>query len=246
MRFETAVSLHFFKLRCVPCLNVCQNITSQQLQVTPVDKLKCDTDIWGNPIQYGSILDTHDSFMFASSGIVEITPYALPANEAEDIFSIPSALTVMSPEMLKFCWNIPQELPKLELALFLSNKIHDYMFYTPGTTNTNTTAMQSFLSRKGVCQDYSHILISLCRNIGIPARYVNGLMQGTGETHAWVEVYDGKEWRAIDPTNNQLIEYGYIKIAHGRDAADCPVNRGVFTGKTKQANEIRVLVEEIL
>lgn len=246
MRFETAVSLHFYKLRCVPCLNVCQNITSQQLTITPSEKISFDTDVWGNGIQYGSQFDLHDSFMFISSGIIETTPYILPASQAEYVFTLSSALTVLSPSMSRFCWNMPQLLTPMEIAVYLSDKIYNYMQYTPGFTNTNTTAMHAFACKKGVCQDYSHILISLCRNLGIPARYVNGLMQGTGETHAWVEVYDGTQWRAIDPTNNQIIEYGYIKIAHGRDAADCPVNRGMFTGKTNQETDIRVIVEEIL
>lgn len=76
------------------------------------------------------------------------------------------------------------------------------------------------------------------------ARYVNGFMQGIGLTHAWVEVHDGKAWHGIDPTNNRLIEYGYVKLSHGRDALDCPVNRGVFTGMASQQVEIRVIVEE--
>ena len=132
-----------------------------------------------------------------------------------------------------------------DYALRLSEKIHGYMCYAPGTTQINTTAMEAFQQQKGVCQDYAHILIALCRACGIPARYVNGFMQGTGVTHAWVEVLVNNEWRGIDPTNNQLIEYGYIKLAHGRDALDCRVNRGVYTGHPTEQTEIRVIVEEL-
>lgn len=119
------------------------------------------------------------------------------------------------------------------------------MCYSPGSTQIDTTAIEVFQQRKGVCQDYAHILIAMCRACGIPARYVNGFMQGVGVTHAWVEVLVNGEWRGIDPTNNRLIEYGYIKLAHGRDAMDCRVNRGVFTGNATEQTEIRVIVEEL-
>ena len=79
----------------------------------------------------------------------------------------------------------------------------------------------------------------------IPARYVNGFIEGEGATHAWVEVYDDGAWWGIDPTHNRPIEWGYIKLSHGRDAEDCPVNRGVFTGAASQTAEIRVIVEEL-
>ena len=68
---------------------------------------------------------------------------------------------------------------------------------------------------------------------------------GEGATHAWVEVYDGEAWCGLDPTNRQIIEYGYLKIAHGRDAADCPVNRGVFRGVAQQQTEVCVRVHEL-
>lgn len=245
MRFETEISLHFYKLRCVPCFNECQRIVSQYLNISPSENIKTDVDTWGNAIQYGSQFGMHDSFTFVSSGVIETSAYSLPACQAEGIFFIPSALTGISPSMSQFCWNMPEMNSPLDKALYLSNKIYEYMRYTPGVTNIYTTAIQAFIGKQGVCQDYAHILIALCRYLGIATRYVNGLMQGTGETHAWVEVYDGEKWRAIDPTNNKLIEYGYIKIAHGRDAADCPVNRGVFTGKTQEQSDIRVIVEEI-
>ena len=80
---------------------------------------------------------------------------------------------------------------------------------------------------------------------GIPARYVVGMMIGEGYTHAWVEIYTGEGWYGLDPTNNLHIDDYYIKIAHGRDYADCIVDRGIFNGFTNQQQEIVVSVEEI-
>ena len=79
----------------------------------------------------------------------------------------------------------------------------------------------------GVCQDYSHVLLSLLRMAGMPARYVVGLMQGEGESHAWVEANCRGYWYGIDPTNHLLINESYIKLAHGRDYGDCMISRGI-------------------
>ena len=114
-----------------------------------------------------------------------------------------------------------------------------------GVSKTETIASEALARKQGVCKDYAHILIAMCRANGIYSRYVNGFLMGEGATHAWVEFFDNDGWYAIDPTHNRMIDYGYIKVAHGRDAGDCSLNRGVFNGTTNQLTEIRVIVEEI-
>ena len=105
--------------------------------------------------------------------------------------------------------------------------------------------MEVYRLKKGVCQDYAHLMIAICRINGIATRYVCGFMEGTGETHAWVEIHDGYSWIGFDPTNNCRISYGYVKIAHGRDAFDGPVNRGVYIGNALQQTQINVTLKEI-
>ncbi len=245
LRYEQPIKQHHFKLRCLPVQNGCQQIIKQHFSVTPKGRIWTDTDTWGNSVQYGSREGIHTSFIFVSSGYISLSPYAIPSAGAEVVFTVPSALTAVSPMMSQFAWHTKRSFTALDRVLYLSDKLYNYMHYTTGATHSTTTAMQAFAGRHGVCQDYAHILIALCRYEGIAARYVNGLIFGQGETHAWVEVYIDGVWRGIDPTHNRLIEYGYIKIAHGRDAADCPVNRGVFTGKCGVETDIRVIVEEL-
>lgn len=246
IHFSSPVTNHFFSLRCMPCVNACQQVVKRDMFLHPSDYLIYGADAWGNPLQYGSRAEAHDAFIFVSSGEAKLSPYCIPEITSGDVFRVESALTGVSDSLKAFLAEAgPKKDDALDCALRLSEKIHDYMCYAPGTTQINTTAMEAFQQRKGVCQDYAHILIALCRACGIPARYVNGFMQGTGVTHAWVEVLVNGEWRGIDPTNNQLIEYGYIKLAHGRDALDCRVNRGVYTGHPTEQTEIRVIVEEL-
>ncbi len=244
IHFGSPVNSHFFRLRCMPCVNACQQADKREIFIHPADYVTYGVDAWGNPIQYGSRMEPHDSFVFVSGGEARLTSYRIPADRFGEVFKVPSALTVMSPSMKAFIEEIEEKKP-LECALRLSDKIYSYMSYMPGSTQMQTSAMEAFRQQKGVCQDYAHILIALCRAKGISARYVNGFMTGIGATHAWVEVLDDGNWWGVDPTNNRLIECGYIKLSHGRDAIDCPVNRGVFTGITKQQTEIRVIVEEI-
>lgn len=244
MRFDLSVRHHFFKLRSIPCENDCQQIEFKNFNINPTSSYSYGEDVWGNGIQYGSILDNHDYFVFVSSGIITLTPYFIPDDSDTTVFTIASTLTIFSDEMNLLVSNIRGE-DDMDKMIELSARLHNYMEYTPNSTHFNTTASEAFSLGMGVCQDYSHILIALGRRLSIPCRYVNGLLTGLGETHAWVEFYYNGGWYGIDSTNNKLIEYGYIKISHGRDAADCPVNRGVFTGNTNQQNSIRVIVEEI-
>lgn len=246
IHFSAPVTNHFFSLRCIPCVNTCQQVVKRNMFLHPSDHLIFGSDAWGNPLQYGNRTEAHDAFIFTSSGEVSLSPYRIPEHTPAYVFRAASALTGLSGSMKAFLADTEQkENRAFDRALLLADKIHAYMCYCPGSTQIDTTATAAFQQRKGVCQDYAHILIALCRACGIPARYVNGFMQGTGVTHAWVEVLVNDEWRGIDPTNNRLIEYGYIKVAHGRDAMDCQVNRGVFTGCATEHTEIRVIVEAL-
>ena len=246
VHFSSPVTSHFFSLRCMSCVNTCQQIVKRDMFLHPSDYLVYGADAWGNPLQYGRRADAHDAFIFVSSGEARLSPYCIPELTPGYVFRVESALTGLSDSMKAFLSDTGQKKNnELDFALLLAENIYTYMCYSPGSTQIDTTAIEAFQQRKGVCQDYAHILIAMCRACGIPARYVNGFMQGVGVTHAWVEVLVNGEWRGIDPTNNRLIEYGYIKLAHGRDAMDCRVNRGVFTGNATEQTEIRVIVEEL-
>ncbi|MGM9649705.1 MAG: transglutaminase family protein, partial [Butyricicoccaceae bacterium] len=97
-----------------------------------------------------------------------------------------------------------------------------------GATSVSTTAEDAAALGKGVCQDYAHMMIALCRMDHIPARYVAGYLVGEGETHAWLEIYDGARWVGMDPTHNRMVGDQYISIIFGRDYNDCILDKGFF------------------
>ena len=99
--------------------------------------------------------------------------------------------------------------------------VHDFLDYTPGSTNSTTTATNVLLMRTGVCRDYAHLAISLCRGIGIPARYVSGYAVDLNppDYHGFMEAFLDGRWFLFDPTKLAPLT-GLVRIGTGRDAAD--------------------------
>ena len=120
----------------------------------------------------------------------------------------------------------------------ICNEVYALMNYMPLTTTVDTPAMEVYRLKKGVCQDYAHVLTAMCLYAGIPARYASGFMLGEGYTHAWAEVFSEGSWYGLDPTNNLMVDETYIKLAHGRHAADCSVVRGAFRGVVSETQKL--------
>ncbi|MDD3403149.1 MAG: transglutaminase family protein [Hespellia sp.] len=163
------------------------------------------------------------------------------------MYKFPSKFTMPGPALkaaLEDCGALQGNA--LEKAIQLEMYLYHHFTYVKDSTDITTTAEEAMAAGRGVCQDYAHILIALCKMCGIPARYVNGFMIGEGYTHAWVEVYTGEGWYGLDPTNNLHVDDYYIKLAHGRDYEDCVLDKGVFVGTPlNQTQDILVNVEEI-
>ncbi len=126
----------------------------------------------------------------------------------------------------------------------LAAAVSAHFTYAPGSTDVETTAAESFARRSGVCQDYAQVLAVLCRLKGLPARYCMGITEGTGVTHAWTEVHWKGKWMGIDPTRGCLADETYLRFAVGRDAQDCPVERGSFVGIAAQKQSVQAVMTE--
>ncbi len=245
IRFAAPVRGHSFLLRCLPDSTTCQRVVDARLSMEGVT-LHHGRDGLGSRISWGLIEESVESFGFTAEGLVECRPYRV-CEPAHLMYLSCTGLTACSPAMRAFALAEAGEGGSLERAVRLSTALHGRMSYQTGATSVSTAAPEAFAAGAGVCQDYAHILIGMLRETGIPARYVAGYMQGEGATHAWVEVFDAGEgvWHGLDPTNDVRLEYGYIKVAHGRDAADCPGSRGVMTGVAHQSQEIYVSVTRV-
>ncbi|MEM1361517.1 MAG: transglutaminase family protein [Pseudomonadota bacterium] len=129
----------------------------------------------------------------------------------------------------------------LESVIAIGQAIHDTMEFVPGATEVNTKPEDAFEARRGVCQDFSHIMIASLRSIGVPAGYVSGFLrtlpppgqarlEGADAMHAWVRAWCGREigWVDYDPTNAMRAGRDHVEVAMGRDYADVSPVRGVL------------------
>ncbi len=119
----------------------------------------------------------------------------------------------------------------------LCTRVHRSIKYGWGFTGIGTTASEALVGGRGVCQDYAHIMLSACRGVGIPARYVSGHLIGEGGSHAWVEVLHPHpkrpgSWVAEgwDPTHDRRTNTNYLVIGVGRDYADAAPLSGTYVG----------------
>ena len=139
---------------------------------------------------------------------------------------------------------LPIKQGTLETAKRLAARVHRHFTYAPGKTDVSTSAGRAFQQGKGVCQDYVHVLLTLCRMAHIPARYVSGLPLGEGASHAWAEIWADGFWHGLDPTRDCPADEGYLKFCVGRDYNDCPLERGMFSGKADQLQTVFMKVTE--
>ncbi len=121
------------------------------------------------------------------------------------------------------------------LAHQINTWVYQTMSYAHDVTDIHTTAAEAFALKRGVCQDYAHIMIALCRLCGVPARYVSGHLLGEGGTHAWVEVIvpvNGQPDKALvvplDPTHGRQVGIKYVTIAVGRDYFEVAPTSGTY------------------
>lgn len=244
LSFTSPVVDHHFLLRSLPPSFGGQRIVSATLQLSPAVPYTLSCDGFGNLNETGCIKDPHTEFIYAVSGIAQISEDERQKERLHPIFKHKSHYTAVSPEMSDFLQSLNLEGSTLEKSIKLAEVVYYHIKYEPGSTNTATTAMQAFEGKKGVCQDFAHVFIALARLAGIPARYANGLPLGTGQSHAWTEVYADGMWIGIDPTHNRLVNEDYVRFCTGRDFLDCALERGILFGNGLQMQHTTAKVEE--
>lgn len=243
LKFSEPIYEQRYQLRCLPQNNINQKIENIKYEVNPMDSCFEVRDGFGNTAIVGNAMNKHNIFSFHVEGKV-ITDYSIPNGEkAHPLYSFETELTKYHQDMEVL---LPSEDNIEKKLLSLMHNIYKTLTYTPDSTNNSTTAYEAFKQGKGVCQDYSHIMLSLCRHLRLPSRYVAGMLLGEGATHAWVEVYFDGFWHSYDPTNNRLIDETYIVLSKGRDFSDCIIDKGIFQARhfSKQDMEVQVIVSE--
>ena len=221
LSFSAPVTDHRFQLRCIPSTGPRQQVIDVEVKIQPETELETTIDSFDSVVMTGFIPEPHDIFSYSVTGIAFVDNAHIHKEAYKPLYRFNSALTIPGPNveaMIAVCRERLAALP-------------------PGSTTIRTTAEQALAQRKGVCQDYAHVMLSVCRHVGLTARYIAGLLGGEGATHAWVEVYQDGRWVGLDPTHNRLVDDSYITIAHGRDYRDCMLDIGIFSGYNVQQSQ---------
>lgn len=144
--------------------------------------------------------------------------------------------------------------PWLDAVTELMRRIHDDFVFEPGATTVSTSVDEVLYQKRGVCQDFAHLMLACLRGHGLPARYVSGYLltepppgmprlMGVDASHAWIAAYSPQHgWVEFDPTNNQLADQRYITLTWGADFADVVPLRGVIYGGGEQRMDVEVSV----
>jgi transglutaminase-like putative cysteine protease len=153
----------------------------------------------------------------------------------------PTRLTTPSPELRELAGALrAAHRSDAELAEALCGRLRAEIAFAFDATSVSTTAAEAYALRRGVCQDFAHVMLTVCRLVGIPARYVSGHLLGErGGSHAWVEVLvpdpAGARALALDPTNGCRAGSRHLPVAVGRDYADVAPTSGVYSGPARGA-----------
>ena len=251
-----------------------QRLISFELELEPAAQLFSHADTFGNAVYHFDIPQPHERLTIIARSAVETeTPAVLPDSldrgewdrlrssfvQGEQFdFLRPHGFAVYGPALAAFVAEHKLEELKvvdpLRAVRELSAAIYGAFAYEAGVTRADSPIEHVLESRKGVCQDFAHVMIAICRAWGLPARYVSGYLftdRKSGDrsdpdaTHAWVEVFlPSLRWVGIDPTNNIVAGERHIICAVGRDYSDVPPSRGVYKGEAESELSVGVTVRK--
>jgi transglutaminase-like putative cysteine protease len=277
-RYATPVARARHVLRLTPVSRDGERVHVAALQIIPEPAHRREgQDFFGNRLTSIEIDEPHEtltvklSARVAVDALAEPAPLTTPAWEAvreeafatSDIgplspahFLFPSRMVSLDPEIRDYIrQSFAPGRAVLDAAIELIGRIKSDMVYEIGATTVTTTPPMSFALRRGVCQDFAHIMISGLRGIGLPAAYVSGYLrtvpradatrlQGADAMHAWVMLWCGSEagWIGLDPTNAVLASDEHVVLAVGRDYTDVAPMDGVIFGSGGQHIDVAVNV----
>jgi transglutaminase-like putative cysteine protease len=269
-----------------PCSHAGQNLLSHSLHISPQPAQQREMpDVYGNVRCFFSLQVPHEELNVVARSLVSTRLHPSPKSglaweqqrerfryqaggqfDAAAEFVFASPFVPRHPEFLAYARpSFTAGASVLDVALHLMQRIHADFTYESQSTQINTPALEALTQRKGVCQDFAHIMLACLRAMGQPARYVSGYLLtepapgtvklvGSDASHAWVSVYvadlpEGARWCDFDPTNNRWGWHApgvdYVTVATGRDFGDVSPLRGVIHGGASHTLTVGVTVLEI-
>jgi transglutaminase-like putative cysteine protease len=268
-RYTAPVEASFNEVRMTPENREGQVLLSHSLQVSPNATVHSYTDYWGAFVESFDVHEPHSSLEVVATSTVDTPAYrarTAPVDWAKvhapavtDRWSEYLAFTTYvddashDPHRAEIVAQLRECATPQEAAIAAVEVVREHLAYTPGVTSVSTTASEAWEHRNGVCQDFTHVTLSLLRTLRIPARYVSGYLHTpddaigetvVGESHAWVEYWDGG-WAAVDPTNDRAVDSSHVVVARGRDYADVPPMKGIYAGGGSESLGVSVEITQL-
>ncbi len=266
--YQSPVTRNFNEVRKRPVTDACQTVESFVLTVNPIVPMQHYHDFYLNSVDAFQIDAAHGSMgILAVSTVDRQSPYALAGDPAgvsmrelalcEDLdecwdFLASSQYVSIARSVWRLALDMKPESDDVFLtAEAISRGLYELFEYDPGATAVHTHMEEAVELRRGVCQDYAHVFIGMCRALRIPARYVSGYLydahndglRGRQATHAWGEVFvPHRGWFGLDPTNNKRVDDCYVRVALGRDYDDVAPVKGSYLGTVGESPKLEVKV----
>lgn len=265
LEYSEPVTESMAAVRMEPASGADQTCRSFHLAVSPPTDVFRFQDGLGNRVHHFSLLAPHTHLYVLAASVVDTHPRRpdLGASRA----AYPPALDGAGLEVLDFLpfrgpvRPTPRLAPLLDalrpregtglarLVLGVAEYIRSHFEYARHVTMVSSPVDDLLEKGKGVCQDFTHLMIAVLRSFGVPARYVSGYIHRPGQesqSHAWCEAWlPDLGWLGIDPTNNRVADDHFIKVAIGRDFTDVPPNKGVYRGRAEETMFVRVETREL-
>lgn len=259
-RYQSPVSSSYNEARITPVTTARQLTIESRIDIEPGAHPYRYWDYWGTLVHAFDLHHSHRELIVTGTSVVETSEPALPPptisweeldSRSSDLieFLTPTKYVPATADLVADVGDLRSCPDPARAVREASDWVRATMRYEPGTTMVSTSAAEALAARRGVCQDFVHVLLALTRATGIPSRYVSGYLHpaghpdvGTtdkGQSHAWAEVWLG-EWMPVDPTNGDVPGLRHVLVAQGRDYRDVAPLRGVYSGGAAHALEVEV------
>jgi len=269
LTYSDLISESVMELRMAPRQEQDQHRLSFALAIGPRTTVTPYFDWLGNTVHAFTVNKFHRQIRIVATSVVETQRFRLDPLDLLDLYPLPpeshdydtwdflnfSGPIVDSPPLRKLAAEVhPRDGEPLgAVAQRMLDLIAQRFAYERGLTTAASPITDMLTHERGVCQDFTHLMIGLARALGIPARYVSGLVhpdreryRGFSETHAWCELlFPGTGWVGFDPTNRCTVSQNFVKVAVGRDYRDVPPNKGQYTGNARETIDVAVHTEQL-
>ena len=259
----------FNEVRLRPVDDANQICRSFELRTDPATQIRDYIDFYGNAVHYFDVVTGHERLMIEAVSEIETTPNGArpPVPVVKRTGTEPSSESELHAEFLGDSHYVPLDVEVWREAKdalpdgpsdvwsdarAICRHVYRNFAYRPRSTGVTTLATDAIKLKAGVCQDFAHVALGMCRCSGIPARYVSGYFiksqrQDNEEeaSHAWIEAFvPGFGWAPYDPTHDRAADERYIKAASGRDYADIRPVSGTYRGGKTRSLSVEVRVRE--